>query len=133
MRLVASLLETPRPLLCTSQRQSIRISDSLADLVTLLNGGVIESTDHSDSVARLRVDIARSERTSAAFNVEWKSQSPIRLAFMLSSKQLKWNRQLGKRPREDYRGDRVSEKVDLYLGKRGCACLRSVSRPPSFS
>ena len=67
MRLVASLLETPRPLLCASQRQLIRISDSFADLVTLLNGDVIESTDHSDSVARLRVDIARSERTSAAF------------------------------------------------------------------
>ena len=51
VRIVASLLEALRPLLDASLRQSIRKADSLADLVTLANGDVVELTDHSDSIA----------------------------------------------------------------------------------
>ena len=66
VRLVSSLLDTPRLLLGASQLPSIRPANSLADLVTLANGDIVESIDHSDSVARLCVALAQSEQTSAS-------------------------------------------------------------------
>ena len=44
MRIVASLLEAPLPLLDASLRQSIRRMYSMADIVNLANRNVIEPT-----------------------------------------------------------------------------------------
>ena len=60
----------PCPLLGAPQRQSIRQAVSLADLVTLTNGDVIELIVHLDSIARLFVALAQSERTNATCRIE---------------------------------------------------------------
>ena len=63
---VATLLETPRPLLDASTRQSIRQATSLADLVVLVRGDAVVPLDQTDSVDRLWVALMQSERSSAA-------------------------------------------------------------------
>uniref|UniRef100_M4C4X5 Uncharacterized protein n=1 Tax=Hyaloperonospora arabidopsidis (strain Emoy2) TaxID=559515 RepID=M4C4X5_HYAAE len=66
VRVVATLIETPRPHLDASLRQSIRRAESLADLTTLENDNIVEPTDHLDLIARLCVAIAQFEQASAA-------------------------------------------------------------------
>ena len=66
MRIISLLSETPRPLLDAATRQSIWQATSLADLAVLAGGDVVVRVDHTDSVARLCVALAQSERSSAA-------------------------------------------------------------------
>ena len=66
VRIVATLLETPRPLLDASTRQFIQQTTSLADLVVLAIGDAVVPLDQTYSVARLCVALAQSERSRAA-------------------------------------------------------------------
>ena len=66
VRIIATLLETPWPLFDSCMRQSIRQATSLSILVVLAGGVVVIPLDHTDSVARLCVALAQSERSSPA-------------------------------------------------------------------
>ena len=55
-----------RPLLHASSRQSIRQATSLTDLIVLTSGDAVVPLDQTDSVSRLYVAIAQSERSSAS-------------------------------------------------------------------
>ena len=66
VRIVATLLETPRPLPDASTRQLNLQSTSLDDLVVFATGDAFVPLDQTFSVARLCVALAQSERSSAA-------------------------------------------------------------------
>ena len=58
VRIVATLLDTPRSPLDASTRQSITQATSLADLVVLVSGNAVVPFNQTDSVARLYVALA---------------------------------------------------------------------------
>ena len=66
VRIIALLLETPRPLLDAAARQSIWQATSLAYLAVHAGGDVVVPLDHTNSESRLCVSLAQSERSSAA-------------------------------------------------------------------
>ena len=63
-QLIATLLESPRPLLDSSRRQSIARARTLADLNALTTVDDVPDVDHSEDIASLCVALSQSHRSN---------------------------------------------------------------------